>query len=233
MGRDITVRGTWRKLEELGYAATSATNPSRIDTSSYLPRKVGFGGLLSTHPAAVFTYPTPYHAPEFTEESRPGMRRGIVVLALTAYLLSDARQAKAVLAALERHKLVGGPYRVDEFGNREYPLRWDDHEPLWNEHKVRETHPDDDATVIIRRQAAEPNYRHDLTDQFGRAAQVPITEAGTFILELEGQWHQGHILDTPHKDLPELLREEVREIIGDCERARWGARPATNSKEAA
>lgn len=237
MPRDITIRATWRILEELGYCVTSARSPSRQDNSRYYA-PLGTGhmlslGSLSDHPAAILTYPTPSRAPEFANLPRLGMKRGIVILVVTAYLLSDAKQTKAVMSVLERRKLTSGPFRVDSFGNREYPLRWNEEEPLWNTLEARQAHSDDDRTVIFRRQAEEPSYRYDLTDQYGRNAKVATSEPTTDIFEIEGEWPRQHILDTPREELPELSRDSLEEIIADVERARWGARPAAVSKEAA
>lgn len=236
MARDITLRATRRRLEDLGYVVTSANHPSRVDDTHYSTagRTLSLQGM-SDHPAAILMYPTPQHAPEFADEPRLGLKRGIVGFILTAYLLSDSRQSKAVMSVLERRKLTNGPYRIDDFGNRTYPLQWNSSDgPLWRRHSACQTHPDDDQTVIVQPQTDEPQYRY-VQNQFGVSLQVPISNPLEVpkILELAGDWRQGHILDTPRNDLPELLEDELREIIGDVERARWGARPAATTKEAA
>ena len=235
MSRETTILATRRKTEELGYAIGSTTNPDRMRGIHFSDggRRLALWSIVND-PAGVLTYPTAYWAPELDHEPNAALSRGIVLLIVTAYLQSDPKQFKAVLSVLERHKLTSGPVRIDDFGNKTYPLQWNFHEPLWKDNAARSAHPDDDATVIFKQQAVpHQRYRNDLVNQWGGSVQVPLDEVGSHILPLDGEWKQGHLLDTPRRNLPELFESDVSEIIADVERVRWGARPAANSKEAA
>ena len=232
--RDTTIGATRRKIEELGYAITSGTAPNRLIGAHWSTawQKASLQSI-SDHPAAVLTYPTPFHAPEYKDEPQAALSRGIVLLIVTAFLQSDPRQFKAVMSVLERSKLTSGPFRTDGFGNRMYPVQWNASDPIWHDRAARQAHADDDDTVVFKRQAI-PHQRHQtMVNYIGQYVQCPLDEIGTDWLPLDGEWKQGHLLDTRRRDLPELFPSSLYEIIEDVERARWGARPAATSKEAA
>ena len=234
MSRNTTIGATQRKIEELGYAIGSTTNLDRTQGMTFADcgRRRQLWSMRDD-PAGVLTYPTAYWAPELKHEPNAALNRGIVLLIVTAYLQSDPRQLKAVMPILERYKLTSGPVRTDDFGNKTYPLQWNVREPILKDNAARSAHPDDDATVIFKQQAI-PSRRYDYRqNHMGISCQVPLDEIGSHILPLGGEWKQGHLLDTPRRNLPELFECDVSEIIADVERARWGARPAAVSKEAA
>ena len=232
--RDTTIGAVRNKTKELGYAITSATQPNRLTGThwSTAAQKATLFGM-SDHQAAVLTYPSPDHAPEFKDEPNTAMSRGIVLLVVTAFLQSDPKQFKAVMPVLERHKLTSGPYRVESFGDRVYPLQYNAPDPLWHDRTARAAHPDDDGTVVFKQQAIPHQRFQTLVNRIGAYVDSPLDEIGTHFLPLDGEWKQGHLLDTPRRNLPELFASDMYEIIEDVERARWGARPAVTSKEAA
>jgi hypothetical protein len=155
--------------------------------------------------------------------------RRVLDLIVTAYLLSDPRPAKAVMTVLDRAGLTGGPNYIDGFGNRHYILQWHGERPIYARHRTRLCFDSDDHCVILR-QAIEPKYVPALT-RIGAFVEVPDEPIGTYTIPVCGDWKQGHILDTPHRKLPELLQPDAMRLIEDCELARWGARPL--AKEAA
>jgi hypothetical protein len=232
--RNITFGATQRRLEDLGYAVTSATNPERRESSEWSTGRRLSAWAIRTHEAAILTYPTPFYAPELQDEDAPeqtARKRGIVVMVVTAYLQSDPRQLKAVMSVLDRAKLTSGPVQIDSFGNRLYPVQWNCSEPLLKDRGARCTHPDDDSTVVFKQQAIPPTRHVQGVNMLGFSVNAALDEIGSHILTLDGKWENGHLLDTPRRNLPEVLEDDLREIIGDVERARWGARPAASAKE--
>lgn len=229
--RDLTIGAVRSRLEAAGYAITSATHPDRFASQQW--RTMGQKQSLewmADHPAAIVTYPSAFHCQEFKNVPDTVRARGLVLMTLTAYLAADPRQLKAVITALERYKLTSGPYRVDDFGNRTYPLQWNADSKLTSR-EARRVFPDDDATVVFEQSTAQQNYT-TTTNHIGQVVSYPTDEIGTFTLPLSGEWH-GSLLDTPRKNLPELFNGNLSDIIGDVERARWGARPLLLAKEAA
>jgi hypothetical protein len=227
MTRDLTLGATWRRLVDLGYSPTSATHPDRI-VNSATGRRESFIALAS-HPAAVMLRPT--HANGSHESLEDLCDREVIALVLTAYLLSDAKQAKAVMAVLEEAKLLGGPVRIDGFGNQVRPLRWNGNAIFEGEASARPVHDSDDSTVFIQHATAPSRYLTQ-SDMYSRTRRVPVEPVGTHILPLEGEWRAGTLLDTPRDRLPELLAADVQRLIGDCELARWEARPAARGAAA-
>jgi hypothetical protein len=219
MTRDLTLGATWRRLVDLGYSPTSATHPDRI-VNSATGRRESFIAL-SGHPAAVMLHPT--HANGAREDLEDLGNREVIALVLTAYLLSDAKQAKAVMAVLEEAKLLTGPVRVDGFGNQVRPLRWSGSAIFDGEIGARLAHDADDETALIRHAIAPSRYLTQ-SDIFSRTRRIPVEPTGTHVLPLEGEWRGGTLLDTPRDRLPELLGADVQRLIGDVERARWDAR---------
>lgn len=222
MTHDRTLGATWHRLQDLGYAATSATSPDRIVS------RFAHGGnrdsflSLGDHPAAIMCHPTSANGCALEDAGE----RQVVALVLTAYLLGEPKQAKAVLAVLEKFELAGGPVRVDGFGNEIRPLQWNGAEPLFDgEYSARLTHDDDDATVLLRH-AIMPGRFVQRTDEFSRTHVIAAEPVGTHVIELEGEWKNGALLSTPRSKLPELFKADVRRLIDEVERARWGARPA-------
>jgi hypothetical protein len=217
--RDLTLGATWRRLVDLGYAPTSATHPDRI-VNAATGRRESFIAL-GTHPAAVMLHPT--RANGACEALEDLGNREVIALVLTAYLLSDPKQARAVQAVLEEFKLLGGPVRVDGFGNQVRPLRWNGSAVFEGDASARLVHDDDDATVFIQHAIAPSRYLVQ-SDMYSRTRRIPVEPVGTHILPLEGEWRGGTLLDTPRDRLPELLAADVQRLIGDVERARWDAR---------
>jgi hypothetical protein len=232
--RDTTIGATRRKIEELGFAVTSATCPNRFPGSHWATagQRASLYSM-SDHPAAVLTYPTAHHAPEYKDDPKAALSRGIVLLIVTAFLQSDPRQFKAVMPVLERYNLTSGPYRTDGFGNRMYPVQWNGSDPIWADRGARLAYPDDDGTVVFKQQAIPHERYQTLVNQIGAYVQCPLDEIGTHWLPLDGEWKQGHLLDCHRRALPELFPSSLNEILEDVERARWFARPAATSKEAA
>lgn len=226
MTRNISVGATRNRLEELGYAPTSATHPDRILSSPFnpSPRRASWGEV-DDHPAGVFCFPTEANGCSLEDAAQ----RQIVLLTLTAYLLSDSRQTKAVMSVLEERKLTSGPYVVRPFGDRTYPLRYNFKEPI-STIRARLAFDDDDATVVFD-QAIPPSRWDYRRTSIGSTVRVALDAEQSQILALDaGEWKQGHLLDTSRRNLPELLNADIREIISDVERARWGARPLAVAK---
>lgn len=224
---DMTLGATWRRLIELGYSPTSATHPDRI-INSYRGERESFIAL-SAHPAAVMLHPTPANGSH--ESLSDCDRREVVGLVLTAYLLADARQAKAVQAVLDQYGLLAGPYRVDNFGNRVYPLAWNGSAVFEGEYSCRLAFEDDDRTVFLEHALAPERFVQH-TSSAGRPSRVPLDPVGTHVVELAGEWKNGSLLETPRDRLPELLAADLPRLISDCEAARWESRPAARGAAA-
>lgn len=221
---NLTLGATYRRLHDLGYAATSATHPDRI-VSRHAAERDSFIAL-SDHPAAVFCRPTAALGCEldYPEE------RQLVLLVLTGYLLSDKRAATAVREVLDKHGLLSGLVRTDSFGNEERPLKYSGPPIFDGEAAARLTFDDDYATLFFK-QAIAPNRYIQHWDNYGRMDSRAATPIGSHVIELDGEWRNGTLLDTPRDRLPELLQADITRIISACELARWGARPL--AKEAA
>lgn len=219
--RDTTVGATHRRLKELGYAPSSASHPDRIvRVGQHANNREGMYGLAS-HEACVLCYPT-HHNGAYLDADDDGSARQVVDLIVTAYLQSNPRELKAVLAVLDRYGLTSGPYYSDGFGNRHHVLQWHG-DPTCGKLRTRLCFDSDDHVVALQ-QAIEPRYVPARTSigSFGQALVEPI---GTLSIPVGCEWKQGHLLDTPHRKLPELLRSDAARFIEDCELARWGARP--------
>lgn len=224
---DLTLGATWRRLIELGYSPTSATHPDRI-VNNYAGRRDSILAL-SGHPAAVACHPTIANgAHESLEDCN---RREVVGLVLTAYLLSDKRQAAAVQAVLEEYKLLGGPVRLDAFGNQLRPLQWAGNAIFDGEHSCRLAFDDDDRTVFLQHAIAPQRFTQH-TSIAGVSSRVPFDPVGTHVIQLDGEWKGGGLLETPRDRLPELLAADIARLISDCEEARWEARPASRGAAA-
>lgn len=230
MDRNSSLGATWRKLQDLGYAVTSATCPSRL-TSGYAQaynRPDGFLALAD-HPGAIMCHPTLANGCALSDASK----RQVIALVVTSYLLADPKQAKAVNETLADHKLNGGPVRIDGSGNHTYPLQWNGAPIFDGQYAARLCFDDDDATVSILH-AIESGRFVQRTDEFSRTRNIPMEPVGTHVIRLDGDWSKsGHLLDTPRWKLPELLKANVNRLIADVERARWMARPMVKAKDAA
>lgn len=228
--RDFTVGATRKRLTELGYAVTSETHPDRIVTSFNHRGRRESMYAIGRHPAAIMCYPTHENG---ADESLDDLdKRQLVTLIVTAYLLSEPKQSKAVLEVLSKSELLTGPYYVSGFGDRCYPIQWNDANPIYDEQlQARSCFASDDRTVLLR-QAIAPVYMQG-RNQYGVPVVGVERETGTHIVPLDAEWKQGHILDIPRRNLPELPRANTRDLIEDIELARWGARPAAAAKDAA
>ncbi|HEY1891994.1 MAG TPA: hypothetical protein VGG63_16440 [Steroidobacteraceae bacterium] len=215
--RDLTLGATYRRLHDLGFAATSATNPDRHVS---LPGHRDSFISLADHAAAVFCRPS---AALGCEVEYPEQRQ-VALLVLTGYLLADKRQSAVVREVLEKFGLLAGPCRIDAFQNQEYPLRYTGQPIFDGEAAARLTFDDDYATVFVRH-AISPGRYIQHTDSYGRMDQRAAEPIGSHVIELSGEWRNGTLLDTPRDRLPELLQADVARIISDVESARWGARP--------
>lgn len=223
MTRDLSLGATYRSLIANGYAPTSASHPDRYcsrpaERDSFL--------ALSAHPAAVFCRPTFALGSELEDAGQ----RQIVLLVLTAYLLSEAKQWKAVQSVLDVRKLLSGPHVVDSFGNRTHVLKYSGQPIFDGEASARLTHDADDSTVLIEH-AIAPGRQLNRTDSWGNMQRVPAEPVGSHVIALDGEWKGGSLLDTARSELPELLATDLPRLIPDVELARWGARPL--AKEAA
>ncbi|MHB1870204.1 MAG: hypothetical protein ACYCT1_05045 [Steroidobacteraceae bacterium] len=223
MATNLTLGATWRRLVDLGYAATSAACPDRLNETH--TRRQSFIALAGD-PAAVFCRPTAALGCELEDAEA----RQLVLLVLTGYLLADAKQAKAVNAVLEEYKLLGGPVCTDSFGNQTRPLRYDGAPIFDGEATARLAFDDDDSTVLIQH-AIAPDRFTSATDQWGNPRRVAASPVGSHLVELDGGEWKGSLLETPRERLPELLPGDVNKLISDVERARWSARPG--AREAA
>lgn len=228
MARDLTLGATHRRLHDLGYAATSATNPDRIvGRTAHSWQRDSFL-LLREHPAAVMCYPTTGNG---ASEALDDLEcRGVLSLIITAYVLADAKQWKPIAAVLGDY--LCGPYRIDSFGNRLHPLRWNGKPIFDGDHGARLCFDDDDATVFFEH-AIAPNRYVDRTDSYARVQRVAAEPIGSHVISLDGDWKSGSLLDTPRDKLPELLGAELQRLVSDIERARWDGRPAAAQKDAA
>jgi hypothetical protein len=225
---DISIGACRARLESLGYAVTSATHPDRIiDQRRHFATRRATFHEIADHPAAVFCYPTAELGcglPDVAE-------RRLVLLTVTGYLLADAKQAKPVLATLEKFRLLGGPYLERPFGDRVYPLQWNGKEQIYG-HRARDTFPEDDTTVRFD-QATPEKYVGATVWRDGTGvspARSVIESAQSAIVSLEGKW-TGSLLETPRRNLPELFETDVSEIIAAVERARWLGRPAAVARD--
>lgn len=226
--RDLTLRATWRRLHDLGYAATSATHPERIvNQHAHAAQRDSFIAL-GNHPAAVMCYPRLSNGATVED----GDRREVLSLVLTAYLLADAKQSKVVQSVLSDYSLLAGPVRIDGFGNQVRPLRWGGPPVFDGEHSARLAFDDDDGTVLLEH-AIAPEHYELRTDEWARTSRVATSPAGSHVIALDGDWKGGHPLETPRDQLPELLAADVVRLVSDVERVRWGARPALAQRECA
>lgn len=228
--RDLSVGACWRRLHANGYAATAARFPDRIVTRFARPAERESFVSLAAEPAAILCHPT--FANGASEALDDLGARGVAILVATAYLLSDSRQAKPALAVLAEYGLTGGPVSVDSFGNRRYLLRWNGPPIFEGEASARLVHDDDDQTILLQHAIAPTQYT-TATDRFARTHRVPLDPVGSHIMALEGKWENGHPLDTPRDQLPELVAADLQRLIADVERARWDARPAVQREAAA
>lgn len=229
--QDTTVGATLKRLLALGYAVTSATHPDRVLNQFNTFRRESIRSLGS-HPAAIMCYPTKENGydPGYDAED-DGTKRQVVILEVTAYLLSEPKPAKSVLEVLNKRGLLGGPYFTTGFGNRGYVLQWNGAEPIYDEqYKTRLCFASDDRVVLLR-QAINAQYTHG-RNQYGIPMAGLVKPTDTHLVPVDAEWKQGHILDVPRHKLPELLAADVQDLIEDVEYARWGARPAV-AKDAA
>lgn len=229
--RGTSLGATYRRLIDLGYSPTSATTPSREDRYARAGRRESFIAL-SDHPAAVQCHPTPANGAHESLSAEDCAVREVPVLVLTAYLLADAKQAKAVLAVLAEHGLLTGPVHTDDFGNQLRPLRWSGPVIFDDEYSARLAHDSDDVTVCFRH-AIAPQRFQQLTDQYTRTRTVPLEPVGTHIIPLDGRWEGGRLLDIPRDRLPELLAADLDRLVSEIEFARWQGRPLAATKGSA
>ncbi|MGH8319793.1 MAG: hypothetical protein ACREUL_17790 [Steroidobacteraceae bacterium] len=227
--RDITVAGARQRLEALGYACVPSDHPDRQIGSNYSAPRRGAWGEVARETAAVACWPLANLGLDHLEDCA---QRQIALLTVTAYLLSDARQAKAVMSVLEKYRLTSGLHVVRPFGDKVYPLRWEHKEPLASV-RTRKCFEDDDTCVEFRQTI--PPTRFDVARTAGGfSRKVALDQRASHILSLDaGEWKSGDLLSIPRRDLPELLEVDVREIVSDRERARFGARPAAVARDAA
>ncbi len=167
--RDTSLGATYRRLLDLGYSPTSATSPTREDRYARAGRRESFIALADD-PAAIQCHPTPANGAHESLTAADCAAREVPVLELTAYLLADAKQAKAVLAVLADAGLLGGPVRTDDFGNQLRPLRWSGTAIFDDEYSARLTHDSDDVTVCIRH-AIAPTRFQQVADQYQRTCE--------------------------------------------------------------
>jgi hypothetical protein len=218
MTRDLTLGATWRRLIANGYAPTSASHPDRIVSQ---PSERDSFIRLAEHPAAVFCRPTAALGCELEDAEQ----RQVLLLVLTAYLLSDAKQWKAVQPELESRKLLSGPHVIDSCGNRVHVLRYSGQPIFDGEQSARLAFDADDSTVLLEH-AIAPGRQLTRTDPWGNMHRVASEPVGSHVIALDGEWKSGDLLSTPRSKLPELLAKDLARLIPDVELARWEARPA-------
>ena len=221
--RDLTVAATRKRLTELGYAVTSATHPDRILTQFNHSGRRESMISIGSHPAAVMCYPTRDNGADDSLDDLE--KRQVLVLEVTAYLLSDPRQSKAVLEVLNKRGLIGGPYFTTGFGNRGYVLQWNGAEPIYDEKfRTRLCFASDDRVVLLWQAiGARQTFGRN---QYGQPMVGLLQPTGTHVIPLDAEWKQGNILEVARHKLPELLGADIQDVIEDVEYARWGARPA-------
>jgi hypothetical protein len=228
--RDTTLAGCAKRLRELGYAPTSATNPDRFIATNWSCRRESLGSL-GAHPAALMLYPSVENGAEDDASDEDCKSRQIIDLVVTGYLMSLPRELKAIIAVLDSFKLIGGPAMTDGFGNVHRLLQWRGEPVFDNRYRARNCFPADDSTVLLQ-QAISPQYQAARTS-IGSLQMSAIGPIGTHVLDIGGEWTGGHILDVPHNRLPELLPSDARWLIERVEEARWSGRPLAVAKEAA
>jgi hypothetical protein len=228
---ELTLGATYRRLIDLGYSPVSATNPTREDRYARAGRMRSFIEL-SADAAAIQCHPTPANGAHDSLDAADCAEREVALLVLTAYLLSDAKQAKVVQTVLAEHGLLAGPVLTDNFGNQLRPLQWSGPAIFDGEYSARLTHDSDDATVVIRQAVAPTGFR-EVTDQYRRTMSVPVQPVGTHIIPLGGRWEGGTLLDLPRDQLPELLAADLDRLISEVEFARWQGRPIATAKASA
>jgi len=227
MTRDTTLGAAWRQLRDLGYGVTSATHPDRIVTCTANRRNRDRFISLADHPAAIMLHPTADNGCDFEDPEK----RGVVALTLTAYLLADPKQLRAVMAVLAEYELTGGPSRVDGFGNQVRLLQWNG-PPIYDDrYQARLCFASDNHTVVLTH-AIEPEQIGVYSPSGGWYSK-DSPHVATNILPIDGQWTGGHILDTPRRKLPQLHKADLRKLIDDVEEARWAGRPLATAKDAA
>ena len=209
----------------------ATTHPDRIASARAHAAQRDSFIALAEHPAAVMCYPRTSNGADGRLEDLS--ERGVVAMVVTAYLLGDAAQWKAVKGVLEDYKLLGGPVRTDTFGNQLRPLRWNGPAVFDEEFSARLTHDSDDWTMFLQ-QAIAPGRYLQHQDSYGRPSQMPAEPVGSHVIPLDdGEWKGGDLLSTPRDKLPELLAADVSRLISDVEAARWGSRPALQREAAA
>jgi hypothetical protein len=217
---DLTLAATFRRLLELGYSPTSAVNPTREDRYG---RRMRSFIELGADPAAIQCHPTPANGAHESLGIEGCSVREVPVLVLTAYLLADAKQSKAVQSVLADYGLLAGPVHTDSFGNQLRPLKWSG-PAIFDEVSARLTHDSDDATCFIRH-AIPPERTESRTDTFGRQTRVAGGPVGSHSIPLDGKWENGTLLEVPRDRLPELLAADVDRLVSEVELARWQGRP--------
>lgn len=227
---DNTLR-QWRKLIDNGYSPTSLTHPERIVNERF--DHAGRRRSLSTmedHPAAVFCYP---HGDggSATEDNE---KRQVVKLIVTAYLLSDAKQSKAVMPVLEEFGLTGGPFFTDGFGNRTFILAYHGTDRIFKI-GARLCHPADDDTVFFSQVDRSSGYRTARAGDWSASSHLlQMDPDASQLIPLGGvEWSGGSPLTVCHRKLPDISIESIREVIARIEEVRWFGRPATQLKERA
>lgn len=227
----LTLGLLYRRLIDLGYSPTSATAPTREDRFARAGRRESFIAL-SDHPAAVQCHPSPANGAHESLTAEDCAAREVPVLVLTAYLLADAKQSKAVQAVLADYGLLAGPVHTDDFGNQLRPLRWGGPAIFDDDHSARLVHDSDDTTCCLRH-AIAPSRFQQVTDRFTRTRTVPLEPVGSHIIPVDARWENGSLLHTPREKLPELLAADLDRIISEVELARWQGRPFSTKGTAA
>ena len=225
---DTTLR-QWRKLIDMGYSPTSFTHPSRIVNERF--EHIGNRRSLLTlqdHPAAIFCCPHTDNG-SATEDNE---KRQVVKLVVTAYLQSDAKQLKAVMAVLDEFNLTSGPFFTDAFGNRSFILQYHGEDRIFKI-GARLCFPADDNTVFFSQVERSTGYRTvkagELPSQF-----LQRESDASHLIPLGGvEWSNGSPLTVSHRKLPELILDSAHEIIAQVEEVRWFGRPATLLKDKA
>lgn len=228
---DLSYGATYKRLIELGYAPTSATNPSREDsTHGYLSRFSD--SQIAAHPAALYLRPSEREGCDLPD----ARDRQLVALHITAYGAQHAPTLEAIENVIWQFDLSGGPVCHCEHGDRIYLFKFGG-EKVIGRHEIRRGYSDEPLAVRLLQimedpvPAREPGaYYYDsrygkvLAADPGRVGELP----SSYIVPLAGDWQGGNPLTVARSKLPTFYANDLEDLIKAIERVRWDNRPAAS-----
>lgn len=227
--RGLSYGATRTRLIDLGYAPTSAQNPTRQYTIGATLMRAS-DARISEDPAAVYCRPTEREGCDLAD----AQNRQLIAFIVTPHGAAHAPTLKALEAVLDKFDLGGGPICRTEDGHLVRPFKFGG-ERVIREYQTRRVHPDDE--VAVRLVQALDVVEHDpwanggvYDSRHGRVvpagpARPPVLPR-SFIIPLAGEWRGGSLLDVPRAKLPLLYAHDVEELFREIERVRWDHRPA-------